>query len=106
MLEIVEILAKQLEGVELQQFTDKQKVLFKNNYNCKLYFFEYGLNQDGNLIVKTNRNNYNNLLYYMGLDGKSTTIKMKIEVEETVIVIYGIENERVSSLAKKLDLVS
>ncbi|ABO50800.1 hypothetical protein Dred_2290 [Desulforamulus reducens MI-1] len=94
MQELIERVKKQLEGVELQKFTEEQKVLFKNNYNCKLYFFDYGLSSDGDLIVRTTRSNYNNLLYYMGFDSvKNDYVKMKIEVEENMLVIYNLDSE-------------
>lgn len=105
MQEIIEMVKKYLEGVELQKFTDEQKVQFKNNYNCKLYFFDYGLNENGDLVVHTTRSNYTNLQYYMGFDSvKNDYIRLKIEVEDNVVIIYNIENERVAGLAKKLGL--
>lgn len=106
MQEIFELVEKYLEGVELKSFTDEQKVKLQNNYNCKLYFFDYALNKNGDLVVKTKRNNYTSLLYYMGVDStKNDYIKLKIEVEDLVLVIYNIENERVAGLAKKLSLI-
>lgn len=107
MQDIIQIVDKNLKGVELQPLTDEQKVKLKNNYNCKLYLFNYGLNSNGDLVIHTTKNNYNNLLYYMGFDSvKNDTIKLKVELEDDVIVIYNIAHERVKGLAEKLDLAS
>lgn len=105
MQDIMERLEKYLAGVQLQKFTDEQKVKFQNNYNCKLYFFDYGLNTNGDLVIYTQKSNYSTLEYYMGFDVKSDYIKLKIELEDLVVAVYNIENERVAGLAKKLDLI-
>ncbi len=106
MQEMMAIVHKSLGGVALKSLTDEQKVKLKNNYNCKLYLFDYGLNASGDLVIHTTRGNYTNLLYYMGFDpAKSDSIKLKIEVADDVVVIYNMENERVTGLAEKLGLV-
>ena len=106
MQEMMEIVHKSLGGVALKPLTDEQKVKLKNNYNCKLYLFDYGLNASGDLVIHTTKGNYTNLLYYMGFDhAKNDSIKVKIEVADDVVVIYNMGNERVVGLAEKLGLV-
>ncbi|MEG6523759.1 DUF3909 family protein [Desulfotomaculum sp. 1211_IL3151] len=103
----METVNQYLKGVALQQLTAEQKVRLKNNYNCKLYLFEYSLNANGDLVVFTSKSNYTNLLYYMGFDSANNdSIKLKIELADDVMVIYNINHERVAGLAQKLDLVS
>lgn len=106
MEQIIAIVEQYLAGVELQKFTEEQKGRFGNNYNCKLYFFEYALNGSGDLIIRTDNSNYTSLQYYMGFDKvNNDSIKLKIELGETVVVVYNIKNERVAGLAQKLDLI-
>ncbi|GBF34728.1 hypothetical protein DCCM_3848 [Desulfocucumis palustris] len=103
---IIETIKEYINGVQLQTLTDAQKIEFKNNYNCKLYYFEYSLNANGDLVIHTKRDNYTNLQYYMGFDHVNNDyIKLKLEVNDIVLVIYSIENERVAGLAKKLGLI-
>lgn len=105
MQNIIETIKEYLNGIELQKLTDEQKVKLKNNYNCKLYYFEYDINENGDLVIQTTRDNYTNLQYYMGFDHKENEyIKLKIELGDIVIIIYNIEHERVAGLAKKLGL--
>ncbi|WP_347487859.1 DUF3909 family protein [Desulfoscipio sp. XC116] len=105
MQNVINTVKEKLNGVMLQELTDKQKIQFKNNYNCKLYNFEYGLNTDGDLVIYTNKNNYTNMVYFMGFDhAKNDYIKLKIEMEDVVTAVYDIDNERVANLAQKLGL--
>lgn len=107
MQDIIKKVEEHLNGVQLKKLTDEQKIEFKNNYNCKLYYFEYGITANGDLAIHTKSNNYTNMQYYMGFDHvKNDFIKLKIEVEDIVVVVYSIENERVAGLAKKLGLIN
>ncbi len=104
--EVIERVKSHLEGVRLQKITDEQEVLLKNNYNCKLYFFEYGLSPKGDLVISTSSQNYKNLLYYIGFEWeKKSFLKLKIEGNDSVAVVLDMESKRVSELAKKLGLI-
>ena len=106
MQQMIELLHNSLKDVTLKPLTDEQRVKLKNNYNCKLYLFDYGLNASGDLVIQTSKSNYTNLLYYMGFDaGKNDSIKVKVEVADDVVVIYNMQHQRVVGLAEKLGLV-
>lgn len=106
MQKMIELLHHSLKNVTLKPLTDEQRVKLKNNYNCKLYLFEYGLNASGDLVIQTSKGNYTNLLYYMGFAAdQNDPIKVKVEVADDVVVIYNMQHQRVVGLAEKLGLV-
>lgn len=106
MQQLMALLHNSLKDVTLKSLNHEQRIKLKNNYNCKLYLFDYGLNAGGDLVIKTSKSNYTNLLYYMGFAaGQRDPVKVKVEVADDVVVVYDIQHQRVVGLAEKLGLV-